>query len=415
MSSVVDSTCIPSVVEIREAQLALQRDGQELEHVESVINGLYAEIEAIHKRVSLLQEKRHAVQSRIFTNRARISPIRFLPTEILQRIFKACLPDDRYVKPEIQSAPLLLCQICRRWREVAEASSELWSSIAVEDFINNQSKSYMAMVTRWLVTSHHRPLTVSLLCHYSTPLTPVLRLLVSHSALIRDLRIQGNNLNIVKLISACVSPVLKHLLLDVWSSGTNSPLPGTYPPNLTHLGIRESRPHFLASPAASPKITHLSLDIPVVDFIKILVDFPALVRLTTSLSKSSLWATNPSSDAVPIEHRALEILRIYLKCETTMLASNAESLARTFDLLSLPSLRVLTFLNHRGRGVDHSASLDLWLAESAHALFDRSSCLLKRLRFHDFERPLDMDVLCEQFRSFGIDLRVDNDDSESFW
>ncbi|OAX34723.1 hypothetical protein K503DRAFT_698218, partial [Rhizopogon vinicolor AM-OR11-026] len=126
MSSVVDSTCIPSVVEIKEAQLALQRDGQELEHVESMINGLYAEIEAIHKRVSLLQEKRHAVQSRIFTSRARISSMRFLPTEILQRIFKACLPAGRYVTPDIRFAPLLLCQICRRWREVAEATSELW-------------------------------------------------------------------------------------------------------------------------------------------------------------------------------------------------------------------------------------------------------------------------------------------------
>ncbi|OJA07959.1 hypothetical protein AZE42_11148 [Rhizopogon vesiculosus] len=392
MSSVVDSTCIPSVVEIKEAQLALQRDGQELEHVESMINGLYAEIEAIHKRVSLLQEKRHTVQSRIFTNRARISSMRFLPTEILQRIFKACLPDDRY--------------ICRRWREVAEATSELWSSVEVNDL--NDRGSYTAMVTRWLVASHHRPLAVCLFCYNLRVLAPVLHVLVSHSALIYDFYIHGNNLNILGLTGVCVSPVLKRLFLAVESPTTS--YPSTYPPNLTHLGIRESRPRFLTSRAASPKITHLSLNIPVLRFIEILADFPALIQLKIVLPESSPLGTNPSPDAVPIEHRTLEILRISPKSETIMSAPSAESLARTFDLLSLPSLRVLTFSGHP------EASLDLWLLPaSVHALFDRSSCSLKRLLFHNFERPLNMDALCEQFRSFGIDLRVDNDDSESFW
>jgi len=183
----------------------------------------------------------------------------------------------------------------------------------------------------------------------------------------------------------------------------------TYPPNLTHLGIRESLARSFTSRAASPQITHLSLDTWAVDFIKILVDFPALVQLKTMLSKSSLFATNPSPDAVPIEHRALEILCIYIKDEAIMSAPNAESLAHTFDLLSLPSLRGLTFFGHRG------ASLDLWLHESVHALFDRSSCLLKCLLFHNFKRPLNMDVLCERYRSFGIDLRADNDIPDSFW
>ncbi|OJA10180.1 hypothetical protein AZE42_01817 [Rhizopogon vesiculosus] len=347
MSSVVDSTCIPSVAEIKEAQLALQRDGQELEHVESMISGQYAEIEAIHKRICPLEENRRAVQSRIFTNRARISPMRFLPTQILQRIFKACIPDDRYVTPDIQSAPLLLCQICRRWREVAEASSELWSSIAVDDL--NDKGSYTAMVTRWLVASHHRPLA--------------------------------------RLFSAWCSHTQHfmtfHLFLDVAGPATHSPLP-TYPPNLTHLGIREFFIHL----------------------INILVDFPALVQLKIVVSLRCLFL--PSFDTVPIEHRALEILCIYLKDETIMSASSAKSLARTFDFL--PSLRELTFFGHCG------ASLDLWLPESVHALlFDRSSCLLKRLLFHNFKRPLDMDALRERFRSFGIELRADDDSSDSFW
>ncbi|OAX40852.1 hypothetical protein K503DRAFT_686729, partial [Rhizopogon vinicolor AM-OR11-026] len=122
----INSLCTPLAVEVKEAQLSLKRDGDELLHIESTINNLQAEIEAIHKRISLQQEARRGVQARIFTNKARISPVRFLPTEILQHIFKACLPNDQYIIPHTQSAPLLLCQICQRWRDVAEATPELW-------------------------------------------------------------------------------------------------------------------------------------------------------------------------------------------------------------------------------------------------------------------------------------------------
>ncbi|KAJ8585943.1 hypothetical protein M405DRAFT_719405, partial [Rhizopogon salebrosus TDB-379] len=83
-------------------------------------------ISSLQADIEVQQEKRRAVQSRIFISTAHISPMRFLPTDILQRIFKACLPDHRYVTPDIQSSPLLLLQICRRWRDVAETTSELW-------------------------------------------------------------------------------------------------------------------------------------------------------------------------------------------------------------------------------------------------------------------------------------------------
>ncbi|KAG2342534.1 hypothetical protein BDR05DRAFT_886105, partial [Suillus weaverae] len=116
----------PLGVEINEARIALQRDGEELLNIDSVVDSLQAEIEAIHMRMAIQQEKRRAVEARILENRARISPVRFLPTEILQQIFKSCLPNDRYVVPHILSAPLLLCQICRRWRDIALATPELW-------------------------------------------------------------------------------------------------------------------------------------------------------------------------------------------------------------------------------------------------------------------------------------------------
>ncbi|KAJ8589332.1 hypothetical protein M405DRAFT_738734, partial [Rhizopogon salebrosus TDB-379] len=104
---------------IQAAQFALQRDREKLRRTKSIINSLRAEIEA-------QQEMQRTLESRIFANKVRISPASYLPTEILEHIFKACLRNREYVEPDIRSAPLVLCQICRRWKDVAEATTELW-------------------------------------------------------------------------------------------------------------------------------------------------------------------------------------------------------------------------------------------------------------------------------------------------
>ncbi|KAF9459328.1 hypothetical protein BDZ94DRAFT_1268669 [Collybia nuda] len=51
-------------------------------------------------------------------------PAHRIPVEILQKIFFCCLTEER--APHQHLAPLLLCQICSRWRKVALQQSELW-------------------------------------------------------------------------------------------------------------------------------------------------------------------------------------------------------------------------------------------------------------------------------------------------
>ncbi|KAJ7165735.1 hypothetical protein C8R46DRAFT_900433, partial [Mycena filopes] len=53
-------------------------------------------------------------------------PVLTLPNEITSRIFPTCLPTDGPVRPMPHTAPLLLAQICRHWRDVALSSCELW-------------------------------------------------------------------------------------------------------------------------------------------------------------------------------------------------------------------------------------------------------------------------------------------------
>lgn len=407
-------------VEINEARIVLQRDGEELLNIDSVINNLQAEIEAIYARIAVQQEKRRSVETRILENRARISPVRFLPTEILQQIFKSCLPNDRYVIPHILSAPLLLCQICRRWRDIAQATPELWSSIDVHDWGVWTADFYTAMVARWLAAARTRPLTVSVVClqkwdwfrQYDPTQSGLFRLLASHSGRFHDLHIQASR-GYIDAFIASGSYAVKHILISVIPTSflANSGHPLTLcTPNITHVALCGKEALINLIPRATfPQITHLTLDRPgaEVDVMKILLDFPALVQLKIKLffHGESLEIVNPPPDAMTlIKHQALEILSIYLS-EDAVQFGNVAPLARIFDSLSLPSLRELTFVA-LDRGWE--ATVDEWLPDSVKVLFSGSACTTKRLLYRNFKRPLDMIGSREQFRKLAIDLRVDN-------
>ncbi|KAG2153681.1 uncharacterized protein EDB93DRAFT_1134123 [Suillus bovinus] len=414
------ATSLSLEMEINEARIALQRDAEELSNIDSVVDSLQAEIEAIHVRMAVQQVKRRAVEIRILENKARISPARFLPTEILQQIFKSCLPDDRYVIPHILSAPLLLCQICRRWRDIALATPELWSSIDVHDWGVWTANFYTAMVDRWLAAARNRPLAVSVVClqkwdwfrQYDPTQSGLFRLLTSHSAQIRDLHIQASR-GYIDAFIASGSYAVKHILISVMPTSflVNSGHPlALCTSNVTHVALcgKEALINLIPS-ATFPQITHLTLDRPgaELDFMKILLDFPALLELKIKLSlhRENLEIVNPSPNAMSlIKHQALEKLSIYLS-EDAVQFGNVTPLARIFDSLSLPSFGELAFV---ALGPSREATIDEWLPDSVKVLFSGSSCSAKRLLYRNFKHPLDMISCREQLRILAIDLRVDN-------
>ncbi|KAJ7473052.1 hypothetical protein B0H11DRAFT_2282593 [Mycena galericulata] len=56
-------------------------------------------------------------------------PVHDAPVEIIRHILIHCLPADGRVRPLPHLAPLLLVQICQRWREIALSTFQLWSSL----------------------------------------------------------------------------------------------------------------------------------------------------------------------------------------------------------------------------------------------------------------------------------------------
>ncbi|KII84432.1 hypothetical protein PLICRDRAFT_365336 [Plicaturopsis crispa FD-325 SS-3] len=89
------------------------------------------------------------------------SAIQRMPPEVLGEIFAFSLPAGRWIEPKIDEAPLLLCRVCRRWRNIAISTPSLWSSISIT-VAEHHSKPQLPLIQTWLSRSGHRPLSFSI-------------------------------------------------------------------------------------------------------------------------------------------------------------------------------------------------------------------------------------------------------------
>ncbi|KAK7447071.1 hypothetical protein VKT23_014283 [Stygiomarasmius scandens] len=133
---------------------------------------LNAEIDHLENLLSSLKEERRAVQSFVDAHCALISSFRRTPDEILSEIFSYCLPNDRTATRDVSEVPLVLGQICRRWKRVSLSTPLLWTSIHVviptkgdTDRICSLLESRRRGVEEWLARSGELPLVVSLYCN----------------------------------------------------------------------------------------------------------------------------------------------------------------------------------------------------------------------------------------------------------
>jgi hypothetical protein len=100
-------------------------------------------------------------RERIAYQKCLLSPIRRVPVEILQSIFLACLPEG-FVEADPYDAPLLLCQICKYWRDVALTLPLLWASFKVLRFSTGTCSPDFPLAELWLERSKSMPLSICL-------------------------------------------------------------------------------------------------------------------------------------------------------------------------------------------------------------------------------------------------------------
>jgi hypothetical protein len=82
-----------------------------------------------------------------------------LPPEVLGEIFSQCLPQHPSFSPT--DAPLILTQICQKWRSTALNTPHLWSSFTIPDW-QSLFPGILQLAELWISRSRDTPLDVSI-------------------------------------------------------------------------------------------------------------------------------------------------------------------------------------------------------------------------------------------------------------
>ncbi|KAF5353248.1 hypothetical protein D9756_008018 [Leucocoprinus leucothites] len=137
---------------------------------EKKIKAVEEEISQLRGRMESLGAKKERLRIKLESHNAFISPIRRLHPEILQEVFKHCLPVAHNAVMCNREAPLLLGQVCTHWRRLSTNSPELWTSlniIVAPVFAGVQKMPPHEEISAWLSRSGALPLSISLFSTYS--------------------------------------------------------------------------------------------------------------------------------------------------------------------------------------------------------------------------------------------------------
>ncbi|KAJ7081355.1 hypothetical protein B0H15DRAFT_854861 [Mycena belliarum] len=138
---------------------------------QTALRSLDAQIAALRSQISELNRARAARAKRARKLSAITSPLRVLPPEILSLIFMHCRgtrrpkTHDSVLNTRALDVPLLLLQICSRWRRVALDTPRLWEELRIDLTWSTEPK--LQLLKLWLV--HARPYMISLAAKCYTP------------------------------------------------------------------------------------------------------------------------------------------------------------------------------------------------------------------------------------------------------
>ncbi|KAJ7032780.1 hypothetical protein C8F04DRAFT_1040168 [Mycena alexandri] len=199
------SNYIPSDDEIKVIQTAILARSRDLERINETIRSLTAE--------------RDKIQDYIDAHKALLSYARRLPHDIVQAIFTACLPHDRNAVMSREEAPLLLCEICGVWRNLALNTPRLWASLHVPVEFLSGNVSRMRFLSQWLDRSGVTPLSLSvsngLGFSYGFELLDAVNLLVGYSGRWRHLELLDFSAEALSVLAGVDAPTLASIKISV--------------------------------------------------------------------------------------------------------------------------------------------------------------------------------------------------------
>lgn len=356
---------IPSASEAAAARAAL-------EETTSQINLLDEEIKAVEMALAELRSNREMLQTKSRHLSAVISPINRLPTELLSQIFGLCARDwkERQIGDLglfATEAPLLICHVWRRWRQIALYTRSLWTYILihvppVRRRGKPQDQTSTARLQHWLNHSADLPLSVRIAknngAEFGVAESPALNLLLLHSARWQhlDLSISGDDLeqNFYGLRGRLVA--LKTLTLFLSPYGPTLTAPVDYfedAPNLVTAELKSRFRIFGALKLPWHALTHLHTR----GSLNYLLD---ALRHCPNLVSSEICSSSDSPEEQPIHH-PVELPHV------RWISANIRSVpyGLFFDSLTIPGLQNLQLTLDNGTPSHHVAS---FMSRSCHNL-----------------------------------------------
>lgn len=342
----------------RLVQAALGQMHLDIFHIDS-------EIVRVQSLLKDLLSKRESLREFDEVHTPLLSPIRRLPSEVLGEIFLQSLPDEWKRDVNLyRCAVMLPGQVCQRWRDVAIATSNMWSSISI--WLGPNSEYEVELMRTWLARSAGRTLSLMIIEWRSNLKNniPFVNMVLAHSHRWKyvDFRLSWS---MIRALAGAKHhlPTLQHLSMTMNppNSDIDALLVGPVDtfdtaPKLTSLSLHSNAPGLLALPWT--QLTTIRMRTPAFSLDEcydILQQSPNLVQCDL-MPEHSTFRTDPQS----FQHNCLRKLSI----------NSATDCGPLFDSLSLPILCDFEYYNSNNH---------VWPQAQFVSLLRRSACALRRL------------------------------------
>ncbi|KAK0245190.1 hypothetical protein EDD85DRAFT_800101 [Armillaria nabsnona] len=372
------------IEEVREggqvSELHAQSIGRAIHDLEAKLSEYDSEILALETTLLLLRNARNDLKHSLLGHRSLISPIRRLPIEILQAIFRdACDIDIFPYEPTYgdlattSGTPLRLSSVCSHWRSVCLSTSELWTFHFVNLDLHYLPDTLRQVLSCYSNRSNSRLFTIS-----SSPMS----IIVDHRY--HDSFLQPRALH--KLFDPCDMPLdltrCHRIILDAGNYFIPPILPSSLPALESvyiseYLEVTDDGPEVSQMLKSAPKLRELhlaSMDIEMLNlpFHRIrtlwlqscfhqLPWMASFLNQFTNLQHLTFFddgiEVDPSVVSVPINIQTLHLLWAY-------------NISGIFTRLSFPCLAILELAADYGPQLPQRFAYQVWNTESQYILRD---------------------------------------------
>ncbi|KAJ7668689.1 hypothetical protein DFH06DRAFT_205909 [Mycena polygramma] len=190
-------------------------------------------------------------RDRLANHMTAITYTRQVPVEVLELIFRFCLPQTNYIVPNPLQAPLLLCQICSSWRKVAILNPHLWCSLSLN--LYRRPGAWKEFMSSWLGRSGETSLSLSFEGAVNNPYfnDHIAKVVLKDSKRWRRLRLDVPSSSLSKLLNTDM-PLLETLEIAAYKT-----YPGVF---ISSADAPRLRSLILVGAQTEPKNIHVPWD-----------------------------------------------------------------------------------------------------------------------------------------------------------